>query len=180
VSINDAGDWAFSTNTDAPVATDEAVVRVIGGVGGTFIPVAIEGSPVTGGAAGLTWGATLESVTITPGSDITLTADGLGGAAAGQNEILWVASSPFATTGVIAPTGQLGTETWENFGGDDFWWGPSGHWLVRGDLSTFRLGIPLGRVADANDVTQVVLFLLSSRARHVTMQDLTVDGGATC
>jgi hypothetical protein len=135
VSINDSGEWAFSTNTDAPVASDEAVVRVIGGVGGTFIPVAIEGTQVTGGAPGLTWGATLESVTITPGSNITLTADGLGGAAAGQNEILWVAASPFATTGVIAPTGQIGTETWENFGAEDFWWGPTGHWLVRGDLS---------------------------------------------
>jgi 2,3-dihydro-2,3-dihydroxybenzoate dehydrogenase len=58
--------------------------------------------------------------------------------------------------------------------------GTSSERLVRGDLASFRLGIPLGRIADARDVTEVVLFLLSSRARHVTMQDLTVDGGATC
>jgi hypothetical protein len=135
VSINDSGDWAFATNTEGgPTTSDEAIVRVIGGVGGTFIPIAVEGQPVTG-LPTATWGATLESVTITPGSDIALVADGLGGTPAGQNEILWLASGPFATTGVIAPTGQLGTESWENFGTEDYWVAPSGTWLVQGDLS---------------------------------------------
>lgn len=50
---------------------------------------------------------------------------------------------------------------------------------VEGDLATFRTGIPLGRVADPRDVARVVAFLLSDDARHVTMQALTVDGGAT-
>lgn len=50
---------------------------------------------------------------------------------------------------------------------------------VDGDLATFRTGIPLGRVADPQDIARVVAFLLSDGARHVTMQALTVDGGAT-
>ena len=37
----------------------------------------------------------------------------------------------------------------------------------------------LGRVAEARDVAEVVAFLLSDRARHITLQDLKVDGGAT-
>lgn len=51
--------------------------------------------------------------------------------------------------------------------------------LVGGSAETFRLGIPLGRVAHARDVAEAVLFLLSDRARHITLQDLRVDGGAT-
>ncbi|AKF08719.1 SDR family oxidoreductase [Sandaracinus amylolyticus] len=51
--------------------------------------------------------------------------------------------------------------------------------LVRGRPGAFKLGIPLGRVATPDDVAQVALFLLSERARHVTLQDVRVDGGAT-
>ena len=50
---------------------------------------------------------------------------------------------------------------------------------VHGDAGTFRLGIPLGRVADPVDVAEAVGFLLSDAARHITMTDLLVDGGAS-
>jgi 2,3-dihydro-2,3-dihydroxybenzoate dehydrogenase len=50
---------------------------------------------------------------------------------------------------------------------------------VTGDAAAFRLGIPLGRVAQPRDVAEAVSFLLSERARHITLQDLKVDGGAT-
>lgn len=50
---------------------------------------------------------------------------------------------------------------------------------IHGDASAFRLGIPLGRIAEPQDVADVVLFLLSDRARHVTLQNIRVDGGAT-
>jgi 2,3-dihydro-2,3-dihydroxybenzoate dehydrogenase len=60
------------------------------------------------------------------------------------------------------------------------WRDPSGRTrTVRGDPGTFRVGIPLGRVASPDDVAEAVAFLLSDRARHITMHDLTVDGGAT-
>ncbi|MGW1886983.1 2,3-dihydro-2,3-dihydroxybenzoate dehydrogenase [Streptomyces sp. NPDC001970] len=51
--------------------------------------------------------------------------------------------------------------------------------VVEGDLSTHRTGIPLGRIADPSDVAEAVAFLVSDRARHVTMHDLYVDGGAS-
>jgi 2,3-dihydro-2,3-dihydroxybenzoate dehydrogenase len=50
---------------------------------------------------------------------------------------------------------------------------------IAGDLSRHRLGIPLARIATPEDVAGAVLFLLSEAARHVTLQELTVDGGAT-
>lgn len=51
--------------------------------------------------------------------------------------------------------------------------------VVAGSLERHRLGIPLGRVAAPDDIANVILFLLSDQARHVTMQELCVDGGAT-
>lgn len=50
---------------------------------------------------------------------------------------------------------------------------------IDGDLQRFRLGIPLGRIAQPDDIADAVLFLLSDEAKHITMGDLTVDGGAT-
>ncbi|WP_156754440.1 2,3-dihydro-2,3-dihydroxybenzoate dehydrogenase [Actinokineospora pegani] len=50
---------------------------------------------------------------------------------------------------------------------------------VEGSPQTYRLGIPLGRLAQPEHIADAVLFLLSDRAAHITMHDLTVDGGAT-
>lgn len=51
--------------------------------------------------------------------------------------------------------------------------------VIEGDPGQFRVGIPLGRIADPADIAEAVLFLASDRARHITMQNLYVDGGAT-
>jgi len=51
--------------------------------------------------------------------------------------------------------------------------------VLNGDLSNWRLGIPLGRMAEPSDVADVVLFVLSDRARHITMENIVIDGGAT-
>ncbi|MFP3987388.1 2,3-dihydro-2,3-dihydroxybenzoate dehydrogenase [Streptomyces sp. E11-3] len=51
--------------------------------------------------------------------------------------------------------------------------------VIAGTPEQFRVGIPLGRIADPADIADAVLFLVSDRARHITMQDLFVDGGAT-
>ncbi|MGW0736053.1 2,3-dihydro-2,3-dihydroxybenzoate dehydrogenase [Streptomyces sp. NPDC002851] len=51
--------------------------------------------------------------------------------------------------------------------------------VVDGDPETYRVGIPLGRIADPSDIAEAVAFLVSDRARHITMHDLYVDGGAT-
>lgn len=50
---------------------------------------------------------------------------------------------------------------------------------VDGDRSTYRLGVPLGRVAEPEDIAAVAAFLLSDASRHVTLQQLCVDGGAS-
>ena len=51
--------------------------------------------------------------------------------------------------------------------------------VINGDLERWRLGIPLGRMADPDDVADLVLFLLSEQARHITMENIIIDGGAT-
>jgi 2,3-dihydro-2,3-dihydroxybenzoate dehydrogenase len=51
--------------------------------------------------------------------------------------------------------------------------------VIAGSLETFRVGIPLGKIASPQEIADTVLFLVSDHASHITMQDLCVDGGAT-
>lgn len=51
--------------------------------------------------------------------------------------------------------------------------------VLKSDLSKHRLGIPLGRFAEPEDVSDLVTFLLPDRARHITMEHIVIDGGAT-
>lgn len=51
--------------------------------------------------------------------------------------------------------------------------------VIAGSLETFRVGIPLGKLATPSDIADAVVFLASDRARHITMHDMRVDGGAT-
>jgi len=60
--------------------------------------------------------------------------------------------------------------------------GPEQHVLaaaVAGDPARFKVGIPLGRVAEPDDIARAVGFLVSDDARHLTMHELYVDGGAS-
>ncbi|MGR4881633.1 2,3-dihydro-2,3-dihydroxybenzoate dehydrogenase [Streptomyces sp. LARHCF249] len=49
---------------------------------------------------------------------------------------------------------------------------------IDGNPDAYRVGIPLGKLARPQDVADAVVFLLSDQASHITMHDLTVDGGA--
>jgi len=50
---------------------------------------------------------------------------------------------------------------------------------VAGDPARYKVGIPLGRVAEPADVAHAVGFLVSEEARHLTLHELYVDGGAS-
>jgi 2,3-dihydro-2,3-dihydroxybenzoate dehydrogenase len=55
--------------------------------------------------------------------------------------------------------------------------GPKG--TIQGRPDAYRVGIPLGKLALPADVAEAVVFLLSDSAAHITLHDLTVDGGAS-
>lgn len=78
---------------------------------------------------------------------------------------------------IVAP-GSTDTEMqrsmWEDPSDDN-----NARGVIDGDLATYKVGIPLGRIASPEDVADAIEFLLSTRARHITMQSLYVDGGAT-
>lgn len=74
---------------------------------------------------------------------------------------------------VVAPGSTLTNmqrQLWQGSAGEDA--------VLKGDLTQFRVGVPMGRVAEPEDIAQSVVFLLSRQSRHVTMESLTVDGGA--
>ncbi len=51
--------------------------------------------------------------------------------------------------------------------------------VIHGNAQEWRLGIPLGRLAASADQAAVAVFLAGDGARHITGQDLVVDGGQT-
>ncbi|MBT2441197.1 2,3-dihydro-2,3-dihydroxybenzoate dehydrogenase [Streptomyces sp. ISL-36] len=55
--------------------------------------------------------------------------------------------------------------------------GPRG--TIEGRPEAFRVGIPLKKLALPTDIADAVVFLLSDQASHITLHDLTVDGGAS-
>lgn len=51
--------------------------------------------------------------------------------------------------------------------------------VIAGDPGSFKLGIPLGKIAVPEEIASAVAFLASDLASHISLQDLVVDGGAT-
>ncbi|MFF3936444.1 2,3-dihydro-2,3-dihydroxybenzoate dehydrogenase [Streptomyces phaeofaciens] len=74
---------------------------------------------------------------------------------------------------IVAP-GSTDTPMLSSMWTDDS--GPRG--TVEGRPDAYRVGIPLGRIARPEHVADAVDFLLSERAAHITLHELTVDGGA--
>ena len=51
--------------------------------------------------------------------------------------------------------------------------------VIAGTPDQYRLGIPLQRLAQPEDIAGACLYFVSDNARHIVMHDLRVDGGAT-
>ncbi|MFG1174087.1 2,3-dihydro-2,3-dihydroxybenzoate dehydrogenase [Erwiniaceae bacterium CAU 1747] len=51
--------------------------------------------------------------------------------------------------------------------------------MIAGYPGQFKLGIPLGKIAQPDEIACAVMFLASDSASHIIMQDIVVDGGAT-
>lgn len=51
--------------------------------------------------------------------------------------------------------------------------------VIAGNNSAFRLGIPLQKIATADEIAYTVSFLLSNASSHITMENIVIDGGAT-
>lgn len=51
--------------------------------------------------------------------------------------------------------------------------------FIAGFPESFKTGIPLQRIAEPEDIAAAVAFLASDEARHITLQELVVDGGAS-
>lgn len=49
---------------------------------------------------------------------------------------------------------------------------------IRGCAEQFKTGIPLGKIACAQEIASTILFLASDLASHITLQDIVVDGGS--
>jgi 2,3-dihydro-2,3-dihydroxybenzoate dehydrogenase len=82
--------------------------------------------------------------------------------------------APRIRCNIVAP-GSTDTEMQRQLGMSD----EQRQKVLKGSLEDFRLGIPLNRIADPKQVADIVLFLLSDQASHVTMETITVDGGAS-
>lgn len=50
---------------------------------------------------------------------------------------------------------------------------------IEGFPKQFKPGIPLGKLATPEEIANSVVFLSSSQASHITLQDIVIDGGAT-
>ncbi|CAN2253929.1 2,3-dihydro-2,3-dihydroxybenzoate dehydrogenase [Bacillus subtilis] len=51
--------------------------------------------------------------------------------------------------------------------------------IIAGSLKNYKIGIPLQKIAEPSDISNVVHFLVSDLSNHITMQNICVDGGAT-
>jgi 2,3-dihydro-2,3-dihydroxybenzoate dehydrogenase len=77
------------------------------------------------------------------------------------------------TVNVISP-GSTKTEMLEaQLGADPDKWDMA----INGDLKTWRLGVPTGRLAEPDDHARVVVFLAAESSGQITGQEFIVDGG---
>lgn len=132
VAVNDAGDVAYATNTDADITADEVIVKISAG---TATYAAREGEAIPGLSGGV-WGVNLNSTVLASDGRVGLAAPTITGVPIDQNDVLVLDAAILAQSGVSLPSGQVGNEFWEAFDPDDFWISADGsRWLAQGDLA---------------------------------------------
>lgn len=132
LSINDAGQFAFATNSDGATTTDE-VIAVWNGVSASAVIREGNVSPVTGGnySTSLTNPNIVDDNTTWFFADTTLATD-LDGVVLSKNGFILEAQED-----ITIPTGQDGgaMETWEIFDTGGLWVDATGaNYILRGDL----------------------------------------------
>lgn len=132
ISVNKFSEVAFSnTTTGGSTDDDRYIVKFDGS---NFFTQAREMDAMST-IPGAFWGNILDSVNILDSGGVTFSADGISGVSVDENDILFEVDTVLAREGIDIPSGQLGSEAWENFDGDDYWTAYNGaHWLVQGDL----------------------------------------------
>lgn len=132
LAVNDAGDFAYATNTDAVTTADEVIVKVSAG---TATYAAREGDAIPGLVGGF-WGLNLNSTVLASDGRVGLVGTSITGVPVDQNDVLVLDAVILSQSGFTQPGNQLGTEFWENFDLDDFWISADGsRWLAQGDLT---------------------------------------------
>jgi 2,3-dihydro-2,3-dihydroxybenzoate dehydrogenase len=82
--------------------------------------------------------------------------------------------APHAITVNVVSPGSTRTEMLEaQLGTDPRQWDLA----IHGDLATWRLGVPTGRLADPDDHARTVVFLADEGSGQITGQEFIVDGG---
>lgn len=111
ISINNAGQLAFSTNTSNLTSADEVLVRMeplMTGVDPTFTVLAREGDGAFGLTGdGVTFGSSIDSVTLQQDGTVSFYSSLGGTVSSADNTAIWFGQTLVARKGVTAPPGQF-------------------------------------------------------------------------
>jgi len=134
MGINDSGSWVLTNNTNGALEADEYVVFV--SASDVYTTVAQEGTSAGAFVAGALWDEPLDSPVIASDDSVGFAADSLDGPLTTEDEILVLGDALLAQEGKTVPSGQVGSEFWENFDLADYWISNDGsRWLAQGDLT---------------------------------------------
>lgn len=132
LSINDNGDFTFATNTDGPTSADEVLVKY-DATTGMFEVIAREGDLAAPVAS--TYGFSIEDGGLLNSGQVWFIADT--NLASDFDEVAFSKNGNvvLAQEGTDVPTGQIGSEAWDNFDFGDLSVDAAGlNWAMQGDL----------------------------------------------
>lgn len=135
MSINDSGQYAFATNTDAATTLDEVILKWDGA---NFIAAAQESKELPSPFSSEFYGLTLDSPNIYNNGDVAFRAPSTTGTLGSDfDDFLISGSTIVAQEGTTVPGNQAGgaSETWDNFDLENYFSNSDTQYLAQGDLS---------------------------------------------